>query len=199
MSANFKSLIGLIATFLVVVGYIPYFRDIIKGKTRPHIYSWLVWILVTSIVFGLQISDSAGVAAYATLGSGVMCATVLILGKIYKARVKITSSDKWCLAAALLSLALWLIAIKPIASTILITTVNFLALLPTFRKSWEEPFTETLFLYCFNGFRYILIFAAIQNYTIVTSLYIVSCFLTTVSFVSIILWRRKQLGLATIR
>jgi len=199
VSVNFKSIIGLIATFLVFVGYIPYFRDIIKGKTKPHVYSWLVWILVTSIVFGLQISNSAGVAAYATLASGLMCLLVLILGGIYKAKAKITKSDQWCLVAAVLSLILWLVAKQPIASTILITTVNFLALLPTFRKTWEEPFTETLFLYCFNAFRYILIFAAIQNYTIVTSLYIVSCFLTTVSFVSIILWRRKQLVLATIK
>ncbi|KKU90276.1 MAG: hypothetical protein UY21_C0025G0011 [Microgenomates group bacterium GW2011_GWA1_48_10] len=49
-----KNLLGIVATFLVFVGYIPYTRDILKGKTKPHLYSWFLWAFVTWIAFALQ-------------------------------------------------------------------------------------------------------------------------------------------------
>jgi len=33
-----KNIIGIIATLLVFIGYIPYIKDIVKGKTKPHIF-----------------------------------------------------------------------------------------------------------------------------------------------------------------
>ena len=51
--SEIKNLLGFVATFLVLVGYIPYLRDIIKGKTKPHIYSWFLWSFVTLIANSL--------------------------------------------------------------------------------------------------------------------------------------------------
>jgi len=51
---EFKNILGIIATVLVFIGYIPYLRDIVKGKTKPHIYSWFLWCFVTLIAFALQ-------------------------------------------------------------------------------------------------------------------------------------------------
>ena len=76
--SEIKNLLGLVATFLVLVGYIPYLRDIIKGKTKPHIYSWFLWSFVTLIAFALQISGGAGSGAFVTLAAAIMCIAVIV-------------------------------------------------------------------------------------------------------------------------
>ncbi len=45
-----KEIIGGIAVALTFIAYIPYYRDILKGKTRPHIYSWSLWGLLTVLI-----------------------------------------------------------------------------------------------------------------------------------------------------
>src|SRR3989338_4313881 len=82
-----KSIIGVIATVLVFIGYVPYIRDIISGKTKPHIFSWFLWGFVTSIAFALQIYGQAGIGAHVTLAAALMCFVVIFLGFKYKSTV----------------------------------------------------------------------------------------------------------------
>ena len=58
-----KSIVGVIAVLLTFSGYIPYIRDITKGKTKPHVFSWFLWGFVTLIVFALQSYAHAGIGA----------------------------------------------------------------------------------------------------------------------------------------
>ena len=90
---DFKNVLGIVATILVFLGYIPYIRDIVKGKTKPHVYSWFLWGFVTLIAFALQLSDKAGSGAFVTLAAAIMCFVVIIFGFIYKSKVKIVKSD----------------------------------------------------------------------------------------------------------
>lgn len=74
-----KTIISLIAVCLSIVGYIPYLKDTIKGKTKPHAYSWFIWTLLTAIVYGLQISSGAGAGAWVTLAVTIIGFIVFIL------------------------------------------------------------------------------------------------------------------------
>ena len=75
-----KTLIGTLAVILTFVGYIPYIRDTIKGKTKPHIYSWFTWAFVTFIIFALQILGHGGAGAYTTLATAILCLIIFLLG-----------------------------------------------------------------------------------------------------------------------
>ena len=46
-----KETFGIIAVLLGVLGIIPYIRDIFKGKTKPHLYSNIIWAIVTTLAF----------------------------------------------------------------------------------------------------------------------------------------------------
>ena len=72
-----KTIIGIIAVSLTLIGYIPYTRDIIARKTKPHLYSWFLWGFVTLIIFALQFSDNAGLGSYVTLTAGLLCIVVI--------------------------------------------------------------------------------------------------------------------------
>ena len=188
-----KNILGLVATLLVFIGYVPYLRDVVKRKTKPHLYSWFIWTFVTFIAFALQVTHGAGSASLVTLAAALMCATVITLGIIYKSRVEIVKTDTIFLILAFIALGLWVIAKQPILSAILTTLVDLLGFAPTIRKTWNKPYTETLAFYYLNSFRFGLAVLALQNYSVVTTLYPVAWLIANGLFALMLIIRRKKL------
>ena len=187
-----KNILGLVATVLVFIGYIPYLRDVVNGKTKPHLYSWLLWSFVTLIAFGLQLSDGAGSGSLVTLVAGLMCLVVIGLGLWKKSQVKIVKIDTVFLLLAFVALGLWLIAKQPVLSAILVTLIDLLGFAPTVRKSWHQPHSETLSFYYLNFFRFGLAIIALQNYSVVTALYPLTWLVANGLFALVLIVRRKQ-------
>jgi hypothetical protein len=102
-----KSLLGIIAILLTFSGYIPYVRDIINGKTKPHMFSWFLWGFVTMIVFALQYVGNAGVGAFVTLSAALMCYVVIALSFKYKSTSDITKTDILFIVAAFIARSLY--------------------------------------------------------------------------------------------
>lgn len=194
--ADIKNVIGVIAVLLVFIGYVPYLQDIVNGKTVPHIYSWFLWGFVTTIAFALQISGGAGLGAFVTLAAAIMCIVVILLSLAKKSKRDITFLDTFFLLLAFISLIIWLFAKQPVLSTILTTLTDLLGFLPTIRKSWKNPFSETLSFYNLNTVRFGLATLALQQYSIVTALYPITWCVANGLFAGILLFRRKQMSLS---
>ena len=75
----YKEFLSAIAIILTLVAFIPYIRSIQSGKTKPHVFSWIIWASVTFIVFLAQLSDSAGAGAWPIGISGVITLYVAVL------------------------------------------------------------------------------------------------------------------------
>src|SRR3989344_8701914 len=75
---EFKTVISIIAVLLTFIGYIPYVRDTLSGKTTPHVYTWFIWGLVTAIAYGLQVSAGAGTGSWVTLAVAIVCFIIFI-------------------------------------------------------------------------------------------------------------------------
>jgi len=190
-----KTIIGILAVILTFSGYIPYLRDITKGKTKPHIYSWFLWGFVTSIVFALQISGNAGIGAFVTLAAAVMCISVIFLGYKYKCISDIIPLDTIFLILALITLGIWIFAKQPVLAAILATSIDLLGFIPTIRKSWNKPYSETLLFYYLNTIRFLLAIVALHTYSIITALYPISWLLINGLFALMLLMRRKIIPL----
>lgn len=190
---DLKTIISVISVLLIFVAYVPYVRDTLQGKTTPHVYTWFIWGLVTAIAFGLQVSAGAGVGSWATLAVVIACFFVFILG-MRNGKKDITKLDILFFILSFVALFLWLIAKQPILSVILVSSVDMLGFVPTIRKSWNKPHSETLFLYSLNAFRHILSLLALEQYNVVTWLYPVSWTIANTLFSIILIIRRKQMG-----
>lgn len=166
---NTKLVLSVVAIILTFVGYIPYYRDIIKGTTRPHIYSWLVWSILSMIIFGLQITNGAGAGSFVVLTAGLLCIGVFALGLKNGTR-DITRQDTIFFVVALIALVLWLFAKQPVLSSILITITDMFSFLPTLIKGYRKPYTETLSFYALTSLRYILTILSLGQYNLVTAL-----------------------------
>lgn len=190
---NLKIIISIVAVILTFFGYIPYIRDVLQGKTKPHIYTWFVWGFVTAIGYGLQVGAGAGVGSWLALAVIVNCFFIFVLG-LKNGKKDITKSDTVFLLLSFVAIFLWLIAKQPVISVVLISTIGLLGFVPTIRKAWGKPYSETLFTYKLNIFRHGLNIFALQQYNIVTWLYPATWTIMNLLFSVMLIIRRKQVG-----
>lgn len=186
-----KQIIGLIAVILTFVAYIPYYRDILRGKTHPHIYSWSLWGILTVLLVALQIIGGAGPSTWVTASAGLLCFGVVFLS-LKDGNKNITKSDTITAILSLIAIGFWWFAKQPIVSMILVITADFLAFIPTIRKTWHKPYSETLSLYVTNAFRFFLAIAAIETYTFLSTSWTLFWALGNALFAIMLIFRRKQ-------
>jgi hypothetical protein len=117
---------------------------------------------------------------------------VIILG-LKNGKRDITKSDTVVAVLALIAMGFWLIADQPVLSIILVVIADLLAFIPTVRKSWNKPYSETLSLYITNTLRFSLALFAVTEYTILSSLWLVVWAIVNAMFSMMIYIRRKQI------
>lgn len=189
---NYRDILGFLAVVIAFVGYVPYFRDILANKTKPHAFSWLVWGILTGIAFFGQVAGKAGPGAWVTGFTAVICLIIFVFGLV-KGRKNIVFVDWLSLLGAGIALFLWFLTKEPLLSVILITIIDALAFFPTFRKSFMKPSEETATTYSLSGLKFVLSIFALNKISIITALYPLSLVLMNWIFVGMLIMRRKQL------
>lgn len=189
-----KESLALIATILIFVAYVPYVRDVVKQKTRPHPYTWFISGFITFIVFAIQITHEGGVGVIPTFfgASAGILISVLSLGP---KRPAITKSDTVFFLLAMIAIGIWLFAHQPLLSAVLLSVIDVLAFMPTLRKSWAHPEQETVSTYFVNSLRHAFSASAVQHYSLVAVAYpVLSIMVDGLSGVYIFT-RRKMLNI----
>lgn len=187
---DYKIIIGVVGVILTFAGYIPYITDMVKKKTSPHAFTWLVWTLAVGISAALQIKGGAGAGAWTTVTVAVLCLFIFLY--TLKNGVKnVAPSDILFLVLALVSLGLWVVAEKPVLSAILIVSTDILGFIPTIRKSWNNPYSETLFMYQITTVRHALSIVALRQLNTLTLLYPVAWTVANLLFSVMLMVRRK--------
>lgn len=112
-----KEVISSIAVVLTFLAYIPYYRDILNGKSHPHVYSWSLWGLLTVLIVALQIKGGAGPSTWVTAAAGLLCLGVVGLS-LKRGKRDITTSDTITAVLSLLAMVFWLVVKQPIVSIV---------------------------------------------------------------------------------
>lgn len=190
----YKELLAVIATIISVVSYIPYIRDILKGKTKPHAFSWLVWSILVGIGFFGQIADKAGPGAWVIASTSLLC-FVVFLFSLKKGEKNIVLLDWISLISAGVAILFWIFTEEPLLSVILVTIIDAIGFIPTFRKSFMKPNEETFSTYVLSMIKYALSIIALKNFSILTVLFPASLVVTNGLFVIMLFMRKKKLYL----
>jgi hypothetical protein len=190
---NYKVIIGVVASVVSVIGYIPYIKDILKKKTKPHVFSWLMWSLGAGIVFVAQIVKGAGPGAW-MMGVAVVISILISILAVFQGEKKIALSDWVAFGGSLFGLIAWILTSNPLLAVILITISDALAFIPTFRKTYYKPYEETLFTWVISSVKFIFVLFALNTYNATTLLYPIYLILSNSSFTIMMLVRRKALG-----
>lgn len=190
---DYKIILGITATVVGFIGYIPYFSGIFKGQTKPHIFSWLGWGLMEAAAFFAQISAGADFGALVVGFSSLTCFIVVVLA-IFKGEKSITLFDWLAFAGVLIGLILWKLTSNPLAAIILISITDALAFAPTFRKAYYKPREEKMISFSLASVRSAISLAAMGSLNLTTALYPLSLIITNSTFVSMLYVRRKKLN-----
>ncbi len=165
-----KEVLGLVAVALSIIGHAPYIKDTINKKTKPHVFTWLVWSIVTTLAFLAQWVKGGGAGSWTTGVTGVITIIIMLLA-LKNGTKDIKTIDKIFFAGALLAIIPWYLTKDPTLSVIMITTIDVLAFFPTIRKTINDPTSETFFMYALNLFRHSISILALATYNISTVLF----------------------------
>lgn len=172
-----KETLAIIASVLAVVGNVPYLIDVFKRRVEPHAYTWFVWSIVSCVIFFGQIAKGAGIGALPTAASEIF--TILIfLFSLRNGFKHIKKIDHIFLVVAIIGLVPWVLTKDPTISVIIVVGIDLIAFIPTLRKTFVHPETETPILYSMNVLRHILALFSLQAYNIATTLHSFSMIIT---------------------
>jgi hypothetical protein len=171
MPQTIKIIASVLATFIALIAYIPYLIYMFRGKNQPHLYTWISIFLVTAVVAYIQVVGGAGVGAIPViLGVGV---DAIILFYCFRYGTNdVVLLDKICLAISIAGVLTYAVLNnKPVISLAIVTLAEVISFIPTFRKTRNDPYSESLPSYFLIMFKLLLILVALQTYNILTVSY----------------------------
>ena len=131
-----------------LVGLFWYIRDVIKGGTRPNLVSWFIWSLAPFIGVFFQLKAGAGLSILPIFMAGFTSLVVIIVSVLKKNGYwKINSFDVVCGIISLFALILYVFTHNLSISILFAIISDGLAYIPTIRKSWNFPESETGLMY----------------------------------------------------
>ncbi len=191
---DLKLILGTASAIILILGFIPYIIDTLKRKTKPHAYTWLVFSIQNAIVAAAQHKSGAGFGTYMLMAGTVLCFLVFLLSFRFGTK-NIKKIDNFCLLFSLLTIMVYLKISNPLWAVILVSLVDFVGFVPTLRKAFEEPSTETVVTYSLGMISSVLSLLALQTYSVTNALFACTLLLSDLLIVFIILTRRKNIKL----
>lgn len=188
-----KEFLGALSVIVVVLVTVPYVQQMLAGKIKPHLFTWVVWTLTTGIAAAARAHEQAGPGAWAQWVGAASCLIVALLA-LRQGDKGITRSDQVAFCLALLAIPLWQLTDNALAAVIMVTGIDLLGYYPTFRKSWQRPQEEAIFNYVAANVIHVLSLLATEQYTLVNILFQVAVFVANTLLIALVLVRRAQLA-----
>lgn len=188
-----KTLLGLTAVAFELLSMGLYFRDIFRGRTQPHLYTFLIWGVVTTVAFAGQVFTGGGAGAWATGMTAALQFVVIFLCFRYGTK-DITKLDALFLLGALASIVPWLLTKDPLWSVVLASVIDAFAMGPTIRKTWKAPNSESLSSWLVAEAKYFCGIPALSVFTVTTVLYPAQAFAMNAVLITIMLVRRARVS-----
>lgn len=192
MSAN-KNLLGWLSVALVAVSTVIYWRLMLRGRIKPHLFTWLIWGLAVGIAAAGRHTERAGPGAWGMAAISLSCLSIALLLLRYGER-DVTRGDVVALLACLTALPLWYFTANALAAIILVTAIDLGGYYPTVRKSYVRPHEEATYNFILANIVHGLSLAANQTYSLATMLTPVSILTANSLLIAMIWWRRARLG-----
>lgn len=190
--ADYKTLLSILGSAVGIIGFIPYYRDIFRGTTKPHVFTWFVWGLLNVIGFFAQVAAGAGVGAWVTAVVALACLGIAALA-LKRGEKNITWLDWAMFGGAILGIVLWQITENPLSAVIIVSVTDILAFVPTYRKAYGKPHEETMSQFVFAVFRGIFEILALESLNLTTWLYPAIVVIEDLLFVVLLAVRRRKI------
>ena len=189
-----KSLSSAAAIVLTFALFYPYVRSILRGDTKPHVLSWIIWSIVTFTVCFAQLSDGAGIGAWPIGLSALITSYVALLSWMKSSDLSITPLDWACLLVALMAVPIWLVTSNPLWAVLILTVIDLVGFGPTVRKAYSRPHEERIWFFALGALRNVLAIAALEHYSATTVVFPAAVGIACLALAPFIALRRRVLA-----
>jgi hypothetical protein len=138
--------LGVLAGLLGVANMVPYVRDTIRGATRPHRGTWLIWGSLAIVVWLSQRADGASWSLMLAGGQVVLNGIVVLLA-IRRGEGGMSAPEAAMLGLAGGGVIGWIVADQPIVAIACVIAADLVATALMAPKTYRDPGSETLVTY----------------------------------------------------
>jgi hypothetical protein len=138
--------LGVLAGLLGVANMVPYVRDTIRGETRPHRGTWLIWGSLAIVVWLSQRADGASWSLMLASGQVVLNSIVALLA-IRRGEGGMSAPEAAMLGVAGGGVIGWIVANQPIVAIACVIAADLVATALMAPKTYRDPGSETLVTY----------------------------------------------------
>src|SRR3989344_5010578 len=190
---DYHAAFTILGSIIGIISYIPYFRDILSGRTKPHPFSWFVWSLLTGTIFFAQVLNGGGVGAWISGITLIACLAITVLA-FKRVEKNITTLDWSCLAAGIAGIGLWILTSQALIAVIIVTITDVIMYIPTARKSYWKPYEETLSTWILNTFKWFFSIFGLQTLSLTTALFPAGLVLANIFLITMLVIRRRRIS-----
>jgi hypothetical protein len=136
-------LLGVLAVLVGIADTIPYVRDTLRGATRPHRGTWLIWSVLAILVCLSQRADG-GSWSLLMPGAQTVLTTLIFILAIRRGAGGLTAGDAVMIAIAGGGVIGWILADEPIVATACVVAADLIGAAMMVPKTYRDPHSETL-------------------------------------------------------
>jgi len=189
-----KEIFAVIGATIAIVSTVPYLIDIVRGKTKPNIVTWLTWTMLTAISGAAALVAGEPKTAALLFADSVCTGLVVVLGLKY-GTAKFSRFDIICQVSALLGLVFWLVFNSPTIGIVVPLAIDFIGMLPTLRHAWLKPGEETWQTFILGVVAPAFTLLSLTRLNIASLAFPLYLFLANGAVTLVIIIRRQQKGL----
>ena len=141
-------ILGVLAGVASVVNTVPYIRDVLRGTTRPHRGTWLIWGTLAIVVFWSQRADG-GSWSLIMAGSQAVLTSLVFFLSIRHGEGGMSAGDVALIAMAGGGVIGWIIADEPLVAIAGVIVADLIATVMMTPKTYRDPGSETLATFAF--------------------------------------------------
>jgi len=185
--------LGVLAGLVGIGDTIPYVRDTLRGATRPHRGTWLIWSVLAMVVCLSQRADGASWSLL-MVGTQAVLTSLIFLLAIDRGEGGMSRSDAILIAIASGGVIGWILADEPIIATGCVVVADLIGATMKIPKTYRDPDSETLATFAFASLSGMLAAGAVGALDLSLLLYPVYFFLVNGAMAIFIHHRRAAVS-----
>lgn len=184
-------ILGVLTVVLDTITRGFYVRDVLRGRVKPHAFTWFIWFVLMMIGGAISMSQGAWVAGTTLLFSAVQNSGVFALSLRFGEK-QISSFDKTSFALILTVIPVWLLTKNALVAAILVSCIDGAGYFYTFKKVLSHPDEESAGAFSVFALTEVLRLSATVPFSLTATLYPFVIFAMNCSLVATILVCRKR-------
>jgi hypothetical protein len=188
---NWQATIGIFAGILASITFVPYIITTLQRKTKPNRATWCIWavvgVILCSSYYSSGSTNAIWVPASYAVGQTIVAILALRFGEGAWSRF-----DRLCMVGAGISLILWWQLKSPAVALIINISIDSLGALPTLKKVYSEPETESYLAWLITLTASFCNLFAIEQWSLSTCAFPLYLFCLNVMMVALTLRPRLQ-------